>query len=199
MLPSFIVILMGLDPTRILVMSQVLLSFGIALALVPLLIFTSNKTLMGELVNSTLVKRAGWAIVVVVVALNLWLLIGTALAIKKKGASMAPFLLMMYVAVTMSFPAVTPAAAAVVTVVPAFTVTALICVVFIPAAMYAIIMSPPAVIRAIHNDGASNHGRASSHRPSICRSRHDRQFVILLDGNRVISPALATSGAEAGQ
>jgi manganese transport protein len=44
MLPSFIVILMGLDPTRILVMSQVLLSFGIALALVPLLIFTSNKS-----------------------------------------------------------------------------------------------------------------------------------------------------------
>ena len=78
MLPSFIVILMGLDPTRILVMSQVLLSFGIALALVPLLIFTSNKSLMGDLVNSTWVKRAGWAIVVVVVALNMWLLIGTA-------------------------------------------------------------------------------------------------------------------------
>ncbi len=78
MLPSFVVILMGLDPTRILVMSQVLLSFGIALALVPLLIFTSNKSLMGDLVNSTWVKRAGWAIVVVVVALNLWLLIGTA-------------------------------------------------------------------------------------------------------------------------
>ena len=81
MLPSFIVILMGLDPTRILVMSQVLLSFGIALALVPLLIFTSNKNLMGELVNSPLVKRAGWAIVVVVVALNLWLLVGTALGL----------------------------------------------------------------------------------------------------------------------
>ena len=52
-----------------------------ALALVPLLIFTSNKTLMGELVNSTLVKRTGWAIVVVVVALNLWLLVGTALGL----------------------------------------------------------------------------------------------------------------------
>ncbi len=78
MLPSFIVILMGLDPTRILVMSQVLLSFGIALALVPLLIFTSDKSLMGELVNTTLVKRAGWIIVAVVVALNLWLLVGTA-------------------------------------------------------------------------------------------------------------------------
>ncbi len=81
MMPSFIVILMGLDPTRILVMSQVLLSFGIALALVPLLIFTSDKSLMGELVNSKMVKRIGWAIVVVVVALNLWLLIGTALGL----------------------------------------------------------------------------------------------------------------------
>ena len=59
----------------------VLLSFGIALALVPLLIFTSNKDLMGELVNTTLVKRTGWVIVVVVVALNLWLLIGTALGL----------------------------------------------------------------------------------------------------------------------
>ncbi len=56
MLPSFIVILMGLDPTRILVMSQVLLSFGIALALVPLLIFTSDSKLMGDLVNSKRVK-----------------------------------------------------------------------------------------------------------------------------------------------
>jgi hypothetical protein len=39
---------------------QVLLSFGIALALVPLLIFTSDKSLMGELVNSVVVKRIGW-------------------------------------------------------------------------------------------------------------------------------------------
>lgn len=79
MLPSFIVILMGLDPTRILVMSQVLLSFGIALALVPLLMFTSNKALMGELVNTTLVRRAGWIIVLLVGGLNLWLLAGMAL------------------------------------------------------------------------------------------------------------------------
>lgn len=77
MLPSFAVILMGLDPTRILVMSQVLLSFGIALALVPLLIFTSNHTLMGDLVNSKNVKKTGWIIVALVVALNGWLLVGT--------------------------------------------------------------------------------------------------------------------------
>ena len=81
MLPSFIVILMGLDPTRILVMSQVLLSFGIALALVPLLIFTSDSKLMGDLVNSKRVKQTGWVIVVLVVALNIWLLVGTALGL----------------------------------------------------------------------------------------------------------------------
>ena len=81
MAPSFIVILMGLDPTRILVMSQVLLSFGIALALVPLLIFTSNDKLMGDLVNTRVVKTTGWVIVAIVVALNLWLLIGTVLGL----------------------------------------------------------------------------------------------------------------------
>jgi len=77
MLPSFVVILMGLDPTRILVMSQVLLSFGIALALVPLLLFTSNKMLMGELVNGRKLQTIVWGIVVLVVALNLWLIIAT--------------------------------------------------------------------------------------------------------------------------
>ncbi len=79
MLPSFIVILMGLDTTRILVMSQVLLSFGIALALVPLLIFTSDSKLMGDLVNSKRVKQTGWVSVVLVVAINIWLLVGTTL------------------------------------------------------------------------------------------------------------------------
>lgn len=81
MAPSFIVILMGLDPTRVLVMSQVLLSFGIALALVPLLIFTSDEKLMGDLVNTRIVRMVGWVIVAIVVALNIWLLIGTALGL----------------------------------------------------------------------------------------------------------------------
>lgn len=58
-------------------MSQVLLSFGIATALVPLLIFTSNSQLMGDLVNTLWVKRTGWVIVGVVVLLNGWLLVGT--------------------------------------------------------------------------------------------------------------------------
>ncbi|MBK4716170.1 MULTISPECIES: Nramp family divalent metal transporter [Tenebrionibacter/Tenebrionicola group] len=74
MLPSFVVILMGLDPTRILVLSQVLLSFGIALALVPLLCFTGNRALMGELVNGKWVSTLGWIIAALVVALNAWLI-----------------------------------------------------------------------------------------------------------------------------
>ncbi|VDR25545.1 Manganese transport protein MntH [Raoultella terrigena] len=58
-----------------------LLSFGIALALVPLLIFTSNPKLMGDLVNTAWIKRTGWVIVAIVVALNGWLLVGTVLGL----------------------------------------------------------------------------------------------------------------------
>ncbi len=76
MAPSFIVILAGMDATKILVMSQVLLSFGIALALLPLLAFTGNRELMGDMVNSRAMQWAGRAIVLVVVSLNLYLLIG---------------------------------------------------------------------------------------------------------------------------
>ncbi|MFU9138236.1 Nramp family divalent metal transporter [Erwinia tasmaniensis] len=79
MLPSFIVIMAGWEPTRILVMSQVLLSFGIALALVPLLAFTGNRELMGDMVNSRLMQTVGKAIVAIVVALNLYLLVAMAL------------------------------------------------------------------------------------------------------------------------
>ncbi len=81
MLPSFIVILAGWDPTRILVMSQVLLSFGIALALAPLLAFTGNRELMGDMVNSRLMQNSGRVIVVLVVALNAYLLVGMALGL----------------------------------------------------------------------------------------------------------------------
>ncbi|EIC84073.1 Nramp family divalent metal transporter [Serratia sp. M24T3] len=76
MAPSFIVILAGMDATKILVMSQVLLSFGIALALLPLLAFTGNRELMGDMVNSRSMQWAGRVIVLVVVSLNLYLLIG---------------------------------------------------------------------------------------------------------------------------
>lgn len=77
MLPSFVVIMLGMDATHILVMSQVLLSFGIALALVPLLKFTGNRELMGEMVNGRVVQNIGWLIVAIVVGLNGYLLLSS--------------------------------------------------------------------------------------------------------------------------
>lgn len=76
MLPSFIIISLEIDPTHILIMSQVLLSFGIALALVPLLFFTGDINLMHELVNSIWTKLIGWMIAMIVITLNIYLLIG---------------------------------------------------------------------------------------------------------------------------
>lgn len=75
MLPSFLVILLGLDPTRVLVISQVILSFAIPFALIPLLLFTSNRRLMGELANPPLTQALGWLIAAVIIALNLYLLV----------------------------------------------------------------------------------------------------------------------------
>jgi manganese transport protein len=65
MVPALVVAAIGLNPTRVLVISQVVLSFGIPFALIPLVYFTSRKDLMGVLVN----RRATTAIAVVVAAL----------------------------------------------------------------------------------------------------------------------------------
>ena len=54
MIPAFVVVALGVDPSRTLVLSQVVLSFGIPFALVPLVWFTSRRDLMGPLVNSRL-------------------------------------------------------------------------------------------------------------------------------------------------
>lgn len=76
MAPSFLVIALGLNVTHVLVMSQVVLSFGIALALIPLLLFTSDRKLMRGYANPTWVKALGGSIVGVVVVLNGYLLFG---------------------------------------------------------------------------------------------------------------------------
>ncbi|HXF83683.1 MAG TPA: Nramp family divalent metal transporter [bacterium] len=74
MLPALVVIGLGLDPTRTLVISQVVLSFGLPFALVPLILFTSRQELMGPLVNRPLTKAAAAAATVVIIALNVFLL-----------------------------------------------------------------------------------------------------------------------------
>jgi manganese transport protein len=61
----------------LLILSQVILSLQLSFAVVPLVYFTSQRRKMGEFVNSPLLAGAAWAVAVVIVGLNAWLLIGT--------------------------------------------------------------------------------------------------------------------------
>lgn len=75
MVPSLIVIFLGLDPTRTLVISQVLLSFGLPFAVIPLVIFTANRKKMGDLVNSKFTTILASIVAVLIVGLNIFLVI----------------------------------------------------------------------------------------------------------------------------
>ena len=77
MTPPLVILAMGVDATTALVMSQVVLSFGIPFALIPLLLFCSNREIMGDLVNHRATTIAAWAIACVVIALNVFLLYET--------------------------------------------------------------------------------------------------------------------------
>jgi manganese transport protein len=74
MAPAFVVIGIGVDPSRTLVLSQVVLSFGIPFALVPLVLFTSRRGVMGELVNSRKTTAAAGLVAALIVSLNIFLL-----------------------------------------------------------------------------------------------------------------------------
>ena len=74
MSPAIIVIILGIDPTKALVLSQVLLSFGIPFALIPLISFTSNKKIMGVLVNRFTTKVLAILIAMLIVTLNIFLI-----------------------------------------------------------------------------------------------------------------------------
>jgi manganese transport protein len=75
MLPALVVIALGIDATRALVLSQVVLSFGIPFALVPLVLFTRRRDLMGDLVNRPVTTAAAAA--TLIIGLNLFLLYQT--------------------------------------------------------------------------------------------------------------------------
>ncbi|MGI8859281.1 MAG: Nramp family divalent metal transporter [Rubrobacteraceae bacterium] len=77
MTPALIVLAIGLNPSRSLVMSQVVLSFGIPFALIPLLIFCRNRNLMGALVNHRLTTAVASVVVALIVSLNVFLLYQT--------------------------------------------------------------------------------------------------------------------------
>jgi manganese transport protein len=77
MIPALIVLAVGLDPTRALVLSQVLLSFGIPFALIPLVLITRRKDVMGELVNRPITTAVASGVAAVIIALNIFLLVST--------------------------------------------------------------------------------------------------------------------------
>ncbi|MCL5611241.1 MAG: Nramp family divalent metal transporter [Chloroflexi bacterium] len=72
--PPMIIILLGLDPTRTLILSQVVLSFGLPFAIIPLVMFTSRHDIMGELVNMRITTFAASVVAVLILALNFFLL-----------------------------------------------------------------------------------------------------------------------------
>ena len=74
MAPPIIVIALGLDPTRTLVLSQVVLSFGLPFAVIPLIIFTRRKDVMGILVNHKITTIIATIVAALIVTLNLFLL-----------------------------------------------------------------------------------------------------------------------------
>ena len=73
--PPMIIIMLGLDPTRTLVISQVVLSFGLPFAIIPLVMFTARRDIMGDLVNKRVTTVIASLVATLIVALNIYLLI----------------------------------------------------------------------------------------------------------------------------
>ncbi len=77
MLPTLVIIGLGIDPLRILVLSQVSLSFQLPFAVIPLVLFTGNPDVMGPFTNSRLTKILAWTATAVIIGLNAVLLYQT--------------------------------------------------------------------------------------------------------------------------
>jgi manganese transport protein len=77
MIPAFVVLAIGLDPTRSLVISQVVLSFGIPFALIPLVLLTRRRDVMGALANRGITTTLAGVVACIIICLNLFLLYRT--------------------------------------------------------------------------------------------------------------------------
>jgi manganese transport protein len=74
LVPALVILAIGVDPSRALVMSQVVLSFGIPFALIPLIRLTSNRSLMGEDANHRVTTLLGWLVAALISVLNVVLI-----------------------------------------------------------------------------------------------------------------------------
>ncbi len=74
LVPALAILAVGLDPSRALVISQVVLSFGIPFALVPLVRLTSDSALMGDDTNHRVTTALGWTVAAMIIVLNVVLI-----------------------------------------------------------------------------------------------------------------------------
>ncbi len=74
LIPALVILAAGVDPSRALVISQVVLSFGIPFALIPLVRLTSDRALMGVDTNHRLTTALGWLVAALITALNVMLI-----------------------------------------------------------------------------------------------------------------------------
>jgi len=80
-IPALVVIAVGLDPLKILILSQVVLSFALPFALIPLLVLTNRSSVMKSFVSARRTRVAGWCAVGIILTLNIVLLGQTALGL----------------------------------------------------------------------------------------------------------------------
>jgi manganese transport protein len=74
MIPSLLVLGLAVNTTNAPVYSQIVLSFGIPFALVPLVLVSSRRKVMGDMVNRMLTTRLMWLVTGIITALNIYLL-----------------------------------------------------------------------------------------------------------------------------
>lgn len=82
LLPALIILALGAEPTWALVISQVVLSFGIPLAIIPLMKYTRDRSIMGRFADGRALRWTSTVIAILIVALNAVLIILTALGIE---------------------------------------------------------------------------------------------------------------------
>jgi manganese transport protein len=75
MIPSLVVLALAVNTTNALVISQIILSFGIPFALIPLILLTRKREVMGEMVNRVRTSNIMWLVVAVITVLNVDLII----------------------------------------------------------------------------------------------------------------------------
>ncbi len=75
MLPALIILAIGVNTTDALVLSQVVLSFGIPFALIPLVVLTSRRDVMGAQVNKTMLRYLAYLVAAAITAMNVFLIV----------------------------------------------------------------------------------------------------------------------------